>query len=118
MALEVQKFMSFLLPIPQTSPVPPNCLCQIDFVTRDSSLFITISIRFASTESLSAHSKASLLTPGCGEGQCGVYCRAPSEESSQLVLKNSQMAFRKRFFKGRVKDRVIGVCGQLVIHGW
>ena len=33
---------------------------------------------------LPTHSKANLLTPGCGEGKCSVYCRAPSKESRQL----------------------------------
>ena len=27
------------------------------------------------------HSKANLLTPGCGERKCSIYCRAPSKES-------------------------------------
>ena len=26
------------------------------------------------------HSKASLLTLGCGEGKCSIYCRAPNKE--------------------------------------
>ena len=33
---------------------------------------------------LPTRSKANLLTPGCGEGKCSVYCRAPSKEYRQL----------------------------------
>ena len=42
--------------------------------------------------------KAHLLTPGCSEGKCNVYCRVPSKESRQLVFKrpNSLKAFRER----------------------
>ena len=29
---------------------------------------------------LPMHSKANLMTPGCGEGKCSVYCRAAREE--------------------------------------
>ena len=52
---------------------------------------------------LLACSKANLLTLGCGERESSVYCRLPSKEGRQLVLKGSQLleAFRERFLKTR-----------------
>ena len=41
------------------------------------------------------HSKANLLTLGCGEGRCSIYCRVSSKE----YRLNSLMAFREVFLK-------------------
>ena len=66
---------------------------------------------------LPASSKGNLLTPGCGEGRRSVYCRAPSKESRQLVLKRPELpeGFQGKVFKDRVKERGCGVC---VISSW
>ena len=37
-------------------------------------------------------SKASLLTPGCGEGKYSVGCRVPSKENGKLVLKRPKFS--------------------------
>ena len=67
--------------------------------------------------------KANLLTPGCGEGKCSVYCQAPSKESKQLVLKRPKLpeGFQENVFKDRVRERAAGVCDQLadiLLIGW
>lgn len=45
------------------------------------------------------YSKVNLLTPGCGEGKCSVYCRCQTKSPGQLMLKNlnSPMGFREAF---------------------
>ena len=55
-------------------------------------------------------SKANLLTLGCGEGKCKVYCRAPSKESRQLTLKRPELSdgFQRKVFKDWVRERVAG----------
>ena len=68
-------------------------------------------------------SKANLLTLGCGEGKCSVYCRASSKESRELVLKTPGLSdgFQGKVFKDRVRDGGCGVCDQLVdllLIGW
>ena len=35
-------------------------------------------------------SKANLLTPGCGEGKCSIYCRAPSKETRTASAQNTR----------------------------
>jgi len=35
--------------------------------------------------------KANLLALGCGEGECGVYCREPYKESRQLMFKRPEL---------------------------
>ena len=45
---------------------------------------------------LPMHSKANLLTLGCGEGKCSVYCRSQARSPKDL---NSPVAFRERFLK-------------------
>ena len=65
-------------------------------------------------------SKDNLLTPGCGDGKCSVYCRAPSKESRQLVLKRPD-GFQGKVFKDRVRERGCGVHDQLLdilLIGW
>ena len=55
------------------------------------------------------HSKANLLTPGCGEGKHSIYCKVPdvglSKENEQGSLYskdlNSSMAFREMFLSAR-----------------
>ena len=69
------------------------------------------------------HSKANLLTLGCGEEKCSVYCRAPSKESRQLVLKRPELpeGFQGKVFKNRMREGCCGVCDQLVdilLIGW
>ena len=44
-------------------------------------------------------SKASLLTPGCGEGQCSIYCRRQARSPGQLVLKSPELP---EGFQGKV----------------
>ena len=53
-------------------------------------------------------SKANLLMPGCGEGECSVYCRAPSKESRWLVLKKPELPedFWEKVFKDSVRQGV------------
>ena len=53
----------------------------------------------------------------CGEGGCGVYCRASSKESRQLVLKRPELlgGIQRKVFKDRVRER--GVVGY-VISSW
>ena len=40
-----------------------------------------------------AHSKANLLTPGCGEGKCSVYCRAPSKEFRTARVQKAKLPY-------------------------
>ena len=65
---------------------------------------------------LPMHSKTNLLTPACGEGKYSVYCRAPSEESKQLVFIRPKLpeAFQGKVFKDRVREGGYGVCDQLM----
>ena len=61
-----------------------------------------------------ACSKASLLTLGCGEGKCSVYCRTPSQENRQLTLKRLELP---NGFQGRhCEGGGCRVCDQLM-HG-
>ena len=55
-------------------------------------------------------SKASLLTPGCGEGKCSVYCRArQGERAARAENPHSPMAFREWVLKAVcVRERVTG----------
>ena len=67
--------------------------------------------------------KANLWTPGCGEGKWGIYCRAPSKESRQLMLKRLKLpnGFQGKVFKDRVREGSCGVHDQLVdilLIGW
>ena len=50
---------------------------------------------------LLAHSKAHLLTPGCSEGKCSVYCRCQARSPGSQCPKgqNSPVAFRERPLK-------------------
>ena len=52
-------------------------------------------------------SKANLLTPGYGEGKYSAYCRAPSKENGQLMLKRPKLpnGFQGRGFKKPVWRR-------------
>ena len=62
-------------------------------------------------------SKASPLMPGCGDGKHSIYCRAPSKENGQFMLKRSKLpdGFQGRGFKGsqcegggcRVRDELV-----------
>ena len=63
-----------------------------------------------------ASSEVNLLTQGCGEGKCSVYCRAPSKESRQPVLKRHQLpdGFQRKGFKDKVREGSGAVCDQLV----
>ena len=51
------------------------------------------------------HSKANLLTVGCGEEKYRVYCRAPNKENRQLMLKRPELpsGFQGRVFKGNIR---------------
>ena len=64
----------------------------------------------------SSSSKGNLLTPGCGEGKCSVYCKVSSKELGQLVLKTSKLldGFQQSIFKDQVRNRSPDVCDQLV----
>lgn len=55
-------------------------------------------------------SKANLLTPVCGEGKHSIFCRMPSSENGQLMLKRSELPdnFEGRDFKVSVKEGVTG----------
>ena len=48
---------------------------------------LQVSIFRTKSGPLSACSKANLLTVGCDEGKCSIYCRVPCKESRQLALK-------------------------------
>ena len=63
-----------------------------------------------------ACSKTNLLTLGRDEGKCSVYCRAPSKESRQLVLKRLELpdVFQGKVFKDRAMERV----AECVISLW
>ena len=56
------------------------------------------------------NSKANLLTPACVEGQYSVYCRVPSKENRQLMLKRPKLpdGFQGRGFKGSVREGTAG----------
>ena len=56
------------------------------------------------------HSKANLLIPGCGEGKCSIYCRAPRKESRQLAFKRPKLpeGFQEKVFKDRVREAGCG----------
>lgn len=62
------------------------------------------------------HSKASLLTPGCSEVKCGVYCRCRTRSLAQLVLKKTPTPqwVLARHFKGKVREGQPRVCDELV----
>ena len=59
-------------------------------------------------------SKANLLTPGYSAGKYSIYCRVPSKENRQLMLKrpNSLMAFRQGDISGSIRAE-----GQWSAHG-
>ena len=61
-------------------------------------------------------SKTNLLTPGCGEGKYSVYCRVPSKENKQLVLKRPELpnGFQGRVFKSNIRGVGCRVPDQLV----
>ena len=61
-------------------------------------------------------SKANLLTLGCSKGKFRVYCRAPSKESRQLLLKRPELPsdVQGKVFKDKVRERVLGC----VISSW
>ena len=69
---------------------------------------------------LSTCSKANLLTLGCGEGKCSVYCMEPSKESRQLVLKRPELCdgFQRKVLKDRVREGDCGVCDKLWTFFW
>ena len=54
--------------------------------------------------------KVNLLTLGCGEGKCGIYCRASSKESRQLVLESPELleGSQGKLFKDRMRKRERG----------
>ena len=53
--------------------------------------------------------KADLLTWGCGEGKCSVYCRAPSKESRKLVIQRPELPkeFQGKVFKDKVREEAL-----------
>ena len=55
-------------------------------------------------------SKANLLTPGWGEGKYSIYCRVPSKEKRQVMLKGLELpdGFHGRGFKGSVRKGATG----------
>ena len=61
-------------------------------------------------------SKASLLTPGCGERKCSVYCRHQARSPGQLVLRTLKLpdGFQESIFKGKVREGSPRVSHQLV----
>lgn len=63
------------------------------------------------------HSPANLLTPGCGKGKHGVYCRAQSKENGQLMFKRPSilMAFREGFLKTQCEGGGFRAYHQLVL---
>lgn len=69
---------------------------------------------------LPIHSKSNLLTPGCGEGKCNIYCKASdlgsSKEKGQLMLKRPNLSdwFQGRDFKGTVKGVTFRVTDKLM----
>ena len=72
---------------------------------------------------LPTRSKASLPTLGCGEGSCSFYCKLPSKDSRQLVLKRPELpyGFQGKVFKDRLREGGCGVCDQLadiLLIGW
>ena len=70
---------------------------------------------------LPTHSKASLLTLGHGEGNYCIYCRAPSKENGQLMLKKPKLpsGFQGRVFKvSQCEGGVFRVRDQLMHNSW
>ena len=68
-------------------------------------------------------SKANLLTQGCDEGKYNIYCRAPSKENGQLMLKRPKLpnGIQGRGFKVSVREGGCKVYDQLVHNsqiGW
>ena len=63
------------------------------------------------------------MTPGCGEGKCGIYCRAPSKECRKLMYKgkglNSLMASRERVWRQGEEEgcRVCDQLGEILLMG-
>ena len=69
------------------------------------------------------HSKANLLTPGCGEGKCTAYCKAPYKESRTANAQKAKLpdGFQPSHCKGKVREGSRRVCDQLVhnsLIGW
>lgn len=66
--------------------------------------------------------KANLLTPGCGEGKCNIYCKAPdlgsSKERGQLMLRRPDLSdwFQGRDFKEKVRGVAFWVTDQLMYN--
>ena len=58
--------------------------------------------------------KASLLTPGCGEGKCSIYCKAKQGAWATNAQKAWTSPFTKRYFKDSVREKVLGC----VISSW
>ena len=61
--------------------------------------------------------KASLLTPGCGEGKCSINCKsANTSRTGGLCFKNPKLpeGFQQSNFKGQVREGGRRVCDQLV----
>ena len=68
-------------------------------------------------------SKANLLTLGFDEGKCSIYCRAPSKESRELVLKRppNPQSLSGKGFSRQGEGGGFGVCDQLMdilLIGW
>ena len=64
------------------------------------------------------HSKANLLTLGCGEIRCSVNCckECQARSPGQLVLKRPELlkGFQGQVYKDRVREGMGGVCDQLL----
>ena len=51
-------------------------------------------------------SKANLLTLGCAEGKCSIYCRHQTRSPRQLVLKTPKLpdGFQQSIFKDQMRE--------------
>ena len=59
--------------------------------------------------------KANLLTLGCGEGTCNIYCRAQSKERGTQSLEDPNFDV---FSTGAFKDHIIGEAIGCMINLW
>ena len=59
---------------------------------------------------LLSHSKTNLVVPGCGEGKCSIYCKAPRKEYRRLIFKRPDISsgFQESILKGKMRERVSG----------
>lgn len=63
---------------------------QIGNILFISETFQSVTVIEPNLSMLAISMKGNLLTPGCGEGKCSIYCRAPAEESRAAGAQNTR----------------------------